>query len=206
MKKIQMITLAIAAFCITIIIALLINELVKSPEPIAQTSEQSSATPRLSINYDLVSHEGKPVRATDFAGRYQLVYFGFAFCPDICPFTLDIMSAALDQIGDRADKVQPVFISLDPERDTPEELATYIQSFYPGFIALTGTEDKIKAAAKSFKVFFQKVDDPESTGGYVIDHSSITYLIDPDGDLLHFFTHKDTAETLAAKLLELVAE
>lgn len=202
MKKLQVSILAISALGILIIIGLLTNDLMKSnPEP-----EQALATPMLSIEYDLINQDGKPTTQRDFEGRYQLVYFGFAFCPDICPFTLDIMSEALNQIGDRADIIQPIFISLDPARDTPNELATYIDGFFPGFIALTGTDAQVAAAAKSFKVYFQRVDDPSSAGGYVIDHSSIVYVINPDGDLVHFFTHKDTAESMATKLNALLSK
>lgn len=202
MKKLQISILAISALGILIILGLLTNDLMKSNT----ATEQVSATPMLSIEYDLINQEGKPTTQLDFAGRYQLVYFGFAFCPDICPFTLDVMSEALNQIGDRADIIQPIFISLDPARDTPDELATYIDSFFPGFIALTGTDAQVEAAAKSFKVYFQKVEDPNSAGGYVIDHTSIVYVIDPDGDLVHFFTHKDTAETIATKLNALLSK
>ncbi len=202
MKKLQISILAISALGILIILGLLTNDLMKSNT----STEQVSATPMLSIEYDLINQEGKPTTQLDFAGRYQLVYFGFAFCPDICPFTLDVMSEALNQIGDRADIIQPIFISLDPARDTPDELATYIDSFFPGFIALTGTDAQVEAAAKSFKVYFQKVEDPNSAGGYVIDHTSIVYVIDPDGDLVHFFTHKDTAETIATKLNALLSK
>ena len=202
MKKLQISILAISALGILIVLGLLTNDLMKSNT----ATEQVSATPMLSIEYDLINQEGKPTTQLDFAGRYQLVYFGFAFCPDICPFTLDVMSEALNQIGDRADIIQPIFISLDPARDTPDELATYIDSFFPGFIALTGTDAQVEAAAKSFKVYFQKVEDPNSAGGYVIDHTSIVYVIDPDGDLVHFFTHKDTAETIATKLNALLSK
>jgi cytochrome oxidase Cu insertion factor (SCO1/SenC/PrrC family) len=202
MKKLQISILAISALGILIVLGLLTNDLMKSNT----ATEQVSATPMLSIEYDLINQEGKPTTQLDFAGRYQLVYFGFAFCPDICPFTLDVMSEALNQIGDRADIIQPIFISLDPARDTPDELATYIDSFFPGFIALTGTDAQVEAAAKSFKVYFQKVEDPNSAGGYVIDHTSIVYVINPDGDLVHFFTHKDTAETIATKLNALLSK
>ena len=202
MKKLQISILAISTLGILIVLGLLTNDLMKSNT----ATEQVSATPMLSIEYDLINQEGKPTTQLDFAGRYQLVYFGFAFCPDICPFTLDVMSEALNQIGDRADIIQPIFISLDPARDTPDELATYIDSFFPGFIALTGTDAQVEAAAKSFKVYFQKVEDPNSAGGYVIDHTSIVYVINPDGDLVHFFTHKDTAETIATKLNALLSK
>lgn len=174
-----------------------------------QAGQAGSNTPRPSIVavFDLVDQNGHAVTQESYPDKYLLIYFGFAFCPDICPFTLDMMSAAMGQVPTSiADRIQPIFISLDPERDTPDELASYISNFDPRFVALTGTAEQVKAAAKQFKVYFRKVEDPQSMGGYVIDHSSIIYLIDPAGDFIQHFTHQETEQTIAKKLRQLIPE
>lgn len=134
--------------------------------------------------FTLTDQAGKRVSEKDFLGRYMLVFFGFTNCPDICPSGLQVMTAALDQLGTRADAVTPVFISFDSERDTPEKLASYAKSFHPRLVALTGSETEVAAAAKAYRVFFQKIDDDKNPQRYTYDHSSIFYLMDKDGALL----------------------
>jgi len=183
---------------IAIVLALLVQRL--WPQP-------SASRPQITAAFNLVDQTGAAVSERDYRGKYMFIYFGFAFCPDVCPFTLDMMSAALAKLPTSvAEKIQPIFISLDPERDTVEELARYMQSFDPRFVALTGSKEAVAAAARQFKVYFQKVEDEASAGGYVIDHSSIIYLMDPQGGLIQHFTHHDTEQTMARKLRELIPE
>lgn len=136
--------------------------------------------------FTLTDHTGKRVTEKDFLGRNMLVFFGFTHCPDICPSALQIMSAALEKLGDKAKDVVPVFVSLDPARDTPEKLAEYIASFDARFVGLTGSKEEVAAAAKAYRVYYQIVPDEKSPGEYTIDHAAIIYLMGKDGS---FVTH-----------------
>jgi protein SCO1/2 len=147
--------------------------------------------------FTLTNHMGESVTEQDFAGRHRLIYFGFTYCPAICPTELSKIAAALTQLGEQAAAVQPLFITVDPARDTPEKLKPYVAMFHPALIGLTGTEDQIKDVLKAYKIYAAKVDDPNLTE-YTMDHSSFIYLIGPDDRLLHIFRMQDTAETMAA--------
>lgn len=140
--------------------------------------------------FTLVDHTGKTVTDKDFRGRYMLVYFGFTYCPDICPSGLQVISAALDQAGAKADKVVPILISVDFERDTPAQLSQYVPSFHPRLVGLTGSQEQVAAALKAYRVYAKKVEDPKSSAGFTYDHSSIAYLMDPQG---RYVTHFNPA-------------
>lgn len=154
--------------------------------------------------FTLTDHTGKRVRDADFRGKYLLVVFGFTFCPDVCPTELQLISAALDALGPKAERVVPLFITIDPERDTPGQLATYVQSFHPRLIGLTGTAREIEAVAKEYRVYVRKAPDPKSTAGYSMDHSALIYLMGPDGAYLAHFTPGISVDTLAHRLSGLV--
>ncbi len=140
--------------------------------------------------FTLTDQNGKRVKNTDFAGRYMLVYFGYTFCPDVCPAELQVMSAALDAMGAKAKKVTPIFITIDPERDSPEVLKQYISNFNPRFVALTGSPEEIATVAKEYRVYYAKAKGWEKAGdNYLMDHSSIIYLIGPDGKFMKHFTY-----------------
>ncbi|MHA1132754.1 MAG: SCO family protein [Alphaproteobacteria bacterium] len=150
--------------------------------------------------FELAGEDGKTVTDKDFRGRYMLVFFGFTHCPDICPAELQVMSAALEDLGADADKVVPIFITLDPERDTPEAVTAYVQNFGTNFVGLTGSPEAIEKAAKAYRVTYQKFQDESMGDDYSIDHSALVYLMGPDGA---FVTHipygtppKKMAETL----------
>lgn len=136
--------------------------------------------------FSLVDHTGKRVTEKDFLGRPMLVFFGFTNCPDICPSGLQVISAALDKLGDKGAKVTPVFITLDAERDTPEKLAEYVRSFHPRLVGLSGTQEELAAVAKVYRVYAQKVTDESAPGRYTYDHAAIYYLMDAKGE---FATH-----------------
>lgn len=150
--------------------------------------------------FTLTDQAGRRVTDTDFRGRYMLVYFGFTYCPDVCPSALQVMSAALDKLGPKADRVQPIFITVDPERDTPEQLAQYVSSFHPRLIGLTGTLADVQAAAKAYRVYFQKVQENKSAGEYSMEHTSIIYLMDPNGAYVTHFTHATPIDQMVQKL------
>ena len=121
--------------------------------------------------FTLTDHTGKRVTDQDFRGRNMLVFFGFTFCPDVCPSALQVMSAALDKLGPKAERFVPILITVDPERDTPMQLASYVQSFHPRLVGLTGTPAEIDAVVKAYRVYVRKVADPKSTRRL---HASIT--------------------------------
>jgi cytochrome oxidase Cu insertion factor (SCO1/SenC/PrrC family) len=134
----------------------------------------------------LVDHQGKVRTQADFKGKLMLIYFGFTFCPDVCPTDLQAIGLALDQLGASGDAVQPLFITLDPNRDTAQHLAEYVPLFHPRLIGLTGDETAIRQAARAYKVYYAKV--PRSDGSdYTVDHSAYIYLMDRAGQYLGFF-------------------
>ncbi|HUG62021.1 MAG TPA: SCO family protein [Methylomirabilota bacterium] len=159
--------------------------------------------------FTLTDHTGRRVSDSDFRGKYLLVYFGFTHCVDACPIDLAIQHLALDAIGPAADLVQPLFITVDPARDTPDVLAAYLEGFHPSTIGLTGSESEIAGAAKAYRVHRRKValDGPEAehlrdtAGVYIVDHGTLTFLMGPDGQFLTLAPHTTTAERLAELLL-----
>ncbi len=154
--------------------------------------------------FTLTDQNGKRVTDADFRGKYMLILFGFTYCPDICPSGLQVMNAALQQLGAKADKVVPIFISVDHERDTPEQLKLYLESFHPRMVGLTGTADEIAAAAKAYRVYFKKVTDEKSTAGFTYDHSALLYLMGPDGKYITHFTHATGPDAIAERLAKIL--
>jgi protein SCO1/2 len=154
--------------------------------------------------FTLTDQTGKRVTEQDFRGRYMLVLFGFTYCPDVCPSALQVMAAAVDKLGGKADRVVPVLISVDPERDTPAQMASYVKSFHPRLVGLTGSPAEVEAAAKAYRAYVKKVPDPKSTAGYSIDHSSLIYVMGPDGRYLAHFTHATNVDTMADRLAKIV--
>jgi protein SCO1/2 len=161
---------------------------------------QSSGAAMVGGPFSLVGAEGKPVTDRDFRGRYMLIFFGFTHCPDICPAELQVIAQALEQLGDKAKMVVPIFITLDPERDTPDAMANYVKSFGPNFVGLTGSPEAIAAAAKAYRVAYSKVENKESPGDYSVDHSALVYLMDPEGRYVTHFSYGLSADQMAEKL------
>jgi protein SCO1/2 len=151
--------------------------------------------------FQLIDQTGKTVRDSDFHGRYMLIYFGYSFCPDVCPTTLGVMAQALEKIGpDRARHVVPIFITIDPARDTPKVLSDYMKAFGLEFIGLTGSDAAIKDAEKKYRVYAVKK--PLEKGAYGMDHSSVLYLMGPDGKLVSFYDEAISPDDLAKELRE----
>jgi protein SCO1/2 len=146
------------------------------PAPIAATN---SVTP-IGGEFSLVDEEGRPRTWSDFRGKPVAVFFGFTHCPDICPTTLGELSVLLDDLGEQSEELQVVLISGDPERDTPEVLKAYLQSFDPRIVGLTGSEAEVDRAFSTFKAYRKKV--PTGGGDYTIDHSAGIYLYDRNGE------------------------
>lgn len=149
--------------------------------------------------FTLTSHEGERVSEADFAGDYKLIYFGYTYCPDVCPMELAKMSRALEILADRQvklDRVQPLFITVDPARDTVEQVAGYVSLFHPKMVGLTGSQAEIDAVTDAYRIYSRKAEDP-GAADYLVDHSSLILLMGPDGGYIDFFSASDSAEDIA---------
>ena len=155
--------------------------------------------------FTLTDNTGKRVTDQDFRGKYTLVFFGFTSCPDICPAGLQLMAGALEKLGTKAQRITPIFISVDPQRDTPEKLAAYVKNFDPRLVGLTGTPEEIAAVAKAYKVYYAKVPSKERPDDYTMDHTSIIYVMDPKGEFVTHFTPSTSVDDMAAKLDKIVS-
>jgi protein SCO1/2 len=156
--------------------------------------------------FRLTDQHGKAVSDTDFRGKYMLVVFGYTFCPDVCPAELQVVTAALDALGPPAERIQPVFITIDPERDTVSQLALYAGNFHPRLVLLTGSSAEIAGVAKAYRVYYAKAEGSANAGReYLMDHSSIIYLMGPDGQFVRHFTYTTDAAALAEQLKQAIA-
>jgi len=149
-------------------------------------------------SFELVDQNGQTRTEKDFLGQNLLIYFGYTFCPDVCPTELSKMSTAMDMLPAGAN-VTPVFITIDPERDTVEQVKAYVSAFHPKMVGLTGTPEQIAAAAKAYRVYYAR---NESSGAsdYLMDHSSIIYFMDEDGEFVAHFTIDSTPEQIAERV------
>ena len=152
-------------------------------------------------SFTLADQHGKTVTDRDFRGRYMLVFFGFTHCPDICPAELQVISASLDDLGPKADEVVPIFITLDPERDTPEVMADYVKNFGSRFVGLTGSQEAIADAAKAYRISYSKFQEDGRGSDYSIDHSALVYLMDKDGEYVTHFAYGTPAAKITETLL-----
>jgi protein SCO1 len=144
------------------------------------SSAQAAVPPEGStISFALTLADGNAVTERTYRGKWLLVYFGYTFCPDVCPTTLMEIAGALATLGQRAEAVQSLFVTVDPKRDTPEIVSEYVKSFDPRIVGLTGVLPQIAAAARSFNVFYERRDTDD--GGYIYDHTTLIYLVDPEG-------------------------
>ena len=194
-KRIVRIAL-LAIIALGISLALVIS---KNQNP-TQKTEKNVAGISIGGAYDLVDHTGAPRTNVDFQGDYKLIYFGFTYCPAICPTELQKITATLKTLpSDLADKIQPLFITIDPERDTVDVMRDYITLFHEKFIGLTGSVDQIDAIKKNYRIYAQKVQDDTMTE-YTMDHSSYIYLMSPDDELISIYRTKDTAADMATDI------
>lgn len=164
--------------------------------------QQGSGVALVGGPFSLVDQDGRRVTEKDFLGKYMLVFFGYTYCPDICPTELQVMSAALDQLGPEAERIQPVFVSIDPARDTPEVLKAYVGNFGPRLVGLTGTPEEIAAIAKAYRAYYAKAGNGSAATDYLMDHSSIIYLMGPDGRFVKHMPYTTDAAKLATELKE----
>ena len=164
----------------------------RAPETVAEAAFRPT--------FALPDAEGRLRTPADFAGKHMLVFFGFTNCPDVCPTTLSEVAQVMDDLGNDAARVQPLFISIDPERDRRLGLAEFTTAFHPSILALAGDAAQTRAAADSFKIFFEREEDPSAPDGYAMSHSPALYLIGPDGDWLRQFTYGTPATEILADL------
>ena len=148
-------------------------------------------------DFALQDGKGQTHTMADFRGKFSLVFFGFTYCPDVCPTTMSEVAQVMDDLGAEADRVQPLFISIDPERDRRQGLTEYLAAFHPAILGLSGDSAATKDAAESFKIHFGREEDPSAPDGYTMSHSSALYLIGLDGEWLRLFDY----ETPAAEIL-----
>jgi cytochrome oxidase Cu insertion factor (SCO1/SenC/PrrC family) len=166
--------------------------------------QTGSGTALIGGPFTMVNQKGETVTEKTYAGQYTLLLFGFTYCQDVCPAELQVMTAAFNQMGADADKITPLFVTVDPERDTPQVMASYVSNFHPHLQGLTGTPDQVAAFAKIYHVFYQKVPNPQDPKDYEMDHSSILYLMGPDGKFLKHFDYSNDAKGLAEALQKML--
>jgi cytochrome oxidase Cu insertion factor (SCO1/SenC/PrrC family) len=162
-----------------------------------------SAAVKIGGPFTLTNHLGENVSDTAYRGRYLYIYFGYGYCPDVCPTELANMAATIDALGPQADKVQPLFITIDPERDTTVFLAEYVAQFHPQFIGLTGSLEEIASVAKSYRVFYRKAKD-EDASEYLMDHSNFVYFMSDDGGFLTMFRGNTDPEAIAKTMMKYI--
>ena len=171
--------------------------------PSANGPTETGINPR----YLLMDTKGRSVSNQDFPGSFQLIAFGYTFCPDICPTTLAEMSLVMEKLGKQSDRLQPLFVSIDPERDTPEVLSRYTKFFHPRIIGLTGSTDLVHGVADHFKVRYQKHWEPGAAKDkYTVDHSAGMYLLGPDGGFITKFAYATPPQEIADQIRKLMDE
>jgi len=166
----------------------------------------SRAYPNIGGPISLVNQDGEQVTEETYKGHPTLIYFGFTYCPDVCPMTLVTLKRAYNRLPEDVTPPQTLLISIDPERDTPEQLAQYVSTnaFPDNLQGLTGSPEEVRAAADAFLADYSRIEQTDSASQYSMDHTSLLYLMDEDWQLKTFFTHEDTDETIATCLTELL--
>ena len=197
--KLRVIALAAAAALVAGVLSWFVTPLVI---PVGQPPEDA-VTGRAEVGgpFELAAHTGETVTDRDFRGKHLLIFFGYTYCPDVCPTTLQQVSLALDELGALADAVQPLFISVDPERDTAESLADYVAAFHPRIVGLTGTPEQIAKAAEAYRAYYKKAGETEEGDeDYLMDHTAFLYLMGPEGEFIEVYDHHTPAADIAQAL------
>jgi protein SCO1/2 len=192
-------------FALTVLLVALVTALAAIWLTRAGPGGTGTGTALVGGPFTLTDQDGKRVTDQDFRGKYMLIFFGYTYCPDFCPSELQVMSAALDELGSEGDKIQPVFITIDPARDDAATLKIYVGNFHPRMIGLTGSEADIAAVAKEYRVYYAKAKGYEDKPDYLMDHSTILYLMGPDGNFVKHFTYGTDAKALAQDLREAIS-
>lgn len=174
--------------------------LLGNPEtgPLRHVASINTGAANIGGPFVLTDQDGREVTQDTYDGKLRLIYFGFTFCPDVCPTELSLISQTMDALGPAAAEVQPILITVDPERDTPSALKGYVSLFHPELVGLTGTPEQMRVVQKAYKVYAQKV--PLDEGGYTMDHSSFTYLMDRDGRFITVFPYQTPVEEMVRQI------
>ena len=176
----------------------------KEPEGPVSPAAINIAGAEIGGPFALTDHTGAPVTSAGLIDGPVLIYFGYTFCPDICPVDVAVMASAVDLLAEQGFDVTPVFVSIDPARDTPEALTYYAEAMHPRMVALTGAEAEIKAAADAYKVYYERVDLEDSAAGYLMSHSTFTYFVMPDG-LKALFRNGFPPEEMAGEVARILS-
>lgn len=190
LTALQRILWAAAGIAVLVYATLLLLD--RSPAPVAEAPFRPT--------FALPDAEGRLRTPAEFAGKHLLVFFGFTNCPDVCPTTLADVAQVVDELGDDAAQVQPLFISIDPERDRRLGLAEFTAAFHPSILGLAGDAEQTRAAADNFRIHYAREDDAAAPDGYSMSHSPALYLIGPEGDWLRQFTYGTPAADILADL------
>jgi len=176
------------------------------PSPTPQTAQQNTKA-LIGGPFTLIDHHGKTVTDKSFSGKYMLIYFGYTYCPDVCPTELQIMSDALDQVSKKTLKaITPIFITVDPIRDTVDIMAQYVPAFHEDMVGLTGSEEQVKSAKKSYRAYGAKEKQAEGADpeAYLVNHTSYIYLMDPKGTYVTHFRSQTDPEMMAKRLEDVI--
>lgn len=190
--------LILAGGCVVLVLAAAAFLLPSGSPP--RGTGTASNQPGIGGPFTLVDGDGKQVTDRDLRGKYLLVYFGYTFCPDVCPTTLNEVSTAMDGLGAKAERVQPVFITVDPRRDTPDVVKRYTEQFGPRILGLTGTPEQVAAVSREYRVYAAVHRTGEGPDDYTVDHSSVLYLMGPDGRFIARVPGDKTGAEIAAAL------
>jgi len=166
---------------------------------------QGGTASRVGGPFALEDRSGKQVTDRNFRGKYMLVYFGYTFCPDVCPTTLNEVADALDHLGSKAEQVQPIFITVDPKRDTPAVIGQYVAAFTPRLIGLTGSDEQIAKVAQEYRVYYAEHRTGPGPNDYTMDHSSVLYLMGPDGRFIAPIRADEDGAQMAVELTRLMS-
>jgi protein SCO1/2 len=196
-----------ALWGLTVVAAFVFAGLYMRGTPAPQEGRQATQIGEAAIRseFTLTDHTGDRVTEADFLGRWQLVFFGFTYCPDVCPTTLAYMASVLDTLEATADRIAPLFITVDPARDTPTVMADYVSAFHPKLTGLTGSEEDVAAAAHAFRVYYERLEEGSAQDGYLMAHSGHIYLMTPEGRFETTFLEGDQPpEEVARKIQDVI--
>ena len=198
----NLLTLGALGFAVLLFAILGIIQTQKSHKMMAMTQDipgSQEGLPTIGGAFELIDKDGKTWKDTDFKGKLLLVYFGYAYCPDICPTALYHMTQAMEELGG-AKLVQPIFITIDPGRDTPSHLQTYAQNFHKDFIMLTGSQEQVNQAIKAYRVHAARASEEKGDDDYLMDHSSLIYLMDGEGKYRAHFNHQTSPDEIVKRV------
>ena len=207
-KKRSIINIPVVVLAVIISVGAIfsINQLLKKYNISLIDKDNTSSSfgqPAIGGPFSLINQFGEDVTDKDFLGKYVLLFFGYTYCPDICPTTLTNITEALDLLGETGKSIVPIFITVDPARDTVAHLREYSKFFHPRLVALTGTQEQIRSVSKLYRVYFSKSKEHKDDAfDYLMDHSGITYLMGPDGKFISHFSHGLEPDLLAKRIGE----